>query len=150
MITLRPHEAADVEVFYEHQADPVATDMAKFPARDLDAHREHWSKKVFGDPQVIGRTILVDGVIAGNLGSWRTGDGRRLVGYWIGREFWGRGVASEALRQFVAEIEERPLYAYVAVTNVASARVLEKAGFIGANENEAGSDGVVERLYTLD
>jgi RimJ/RimL family protein N-acetyltransferase len=72
------------------------------------------------------------------------------VGYWIGREFWGRGVASEALRQFVAEIEERPLYAYVAVTNVASARVLEKAGFIGANENEAGSDGVVERLYTLD
>jgi RimJ/RimL family protein N-acetyltransferase len=149
VITLRPHEPADVDIFYEHQADPVASDMAKFPSRDLEAHRKHWETRVFGDPQVIGRTVLVDGVVAGNLGSWRDSEGRRLVGYWIGREFWGRGVASEALRLFVNEITERPLYAYVAVTNLGSARVLEKAGFVGDAEAEVGGGNIEERLYIL-
>lgn len=149
MITLRAHEPGDVDIFYEHQADPIATAMAVFPARDLEAHREHWRRNVLGDPQVIGRTILLDGAVAGNLGSWRTDDGRRLVGYWIAREFWGRGVTTEALQLFVSEVTERPLYAYVAVSNVASARVLEKAGFVRATETKSGSDGIEERLYVL-
>lgn len=149
MISVRPVEGADLDAFFDHQADPIATDMAKFPARDRAAHLEHWHVRVLGDPQNLSRTVLVDGAVAGNLGSWRDSDGRRLVGYWIGREFWGRGVASEALRLFIKEVSERPLYAYVASTNVGSARVLEKNGFVAEPETEVGSDGVEERLYVL-
>jgi RimJ/RimL family protein N-acetyltransferase len=55
------------------------------------------------------------------------------VGYWIGREFWGRGLATRALSAFLHEVEERPIYAGVAETNVASIRVLEKCGFTAAD-----------------
>ena len=55
-------------------------------------------------------------------------DGKHLVGYWLGREFWGQGLATRALRELVDELE-RPLYAEVATTNIGSIRVLEKCGF---------------------
>ena len=45
-----------------------------------------------------------------NIGSWQD-DGRRLVGYWIGRQYWGRGVATQALARFVARDPELP-FAY--------------------------------------
>ena len=43
-------------------------------------------------------------------------DGKRLVGYWIGREFWGKGLATKALAELLAEVTARPLHAYVATT----------------------------------
>jgi RimJ/RimL family protein N-acetyltransferase len=112
LIKLRPVEPADVEAFFEHQSDPVAAAMAAFPARDREAHSAHW-KRITTDPGVVIRTIVVDRAVAGNVVSWTEG-GRRLVGYWIGREDWGRGVASAALGAFVREIAERPIFAFVA------------------------------------
>ena len=53
MIIIRPHEPADADTFYEHQADPVASEMAKFPSRDLESHRAHWERRVFGDPNTL-------------------------------------------------------------------------------------------------
>lgn len=100
-------EPADVEVFYEQQADPVAADMAAFPARDRAAHLDHWARRVLGDSSVIVRTITVDGAVAGNVVSWQDGR-RRFLGYWIGRVFWGRGVATEAVRLYLREVDERP------------------------------------------
>jgi RimJ/RimL family protein N-acetyltransferase len=149
LITIRPTNEADVETFYEHQADRVAAEMAVFPSRDRAAHHAHWSNRVLADPLTISRTVLVDGKVAGTIGSWLDDDGRRLVGYWIGRGFWGRGVATKGLALYLAEVRERPLYAYVAVTNVGSARVLEKNGFVGDPATETGHDGIAERLFVL-
>jgi RimJ/RimL family protein N-acetyltransferase len=76
--------------------------------------------------------------VAGNVVSFEQ-DGEREVGYWIGREYWGKGVATEALSQFLDHVEvRRPLYAGVAKHNVASIRVLEKCGFtiVGKEEDE--------------
>jgi RimJ/RimL family protein N-acetyltransferase len=56
-------------------------------------------------------------------------DGQREVGYWVGRDFWGRGLATKALKIFLEIEETRPLYGVVAVHNIASQRVLEKCGF---------------------
>ncbi|MEP0545458.1 MAG: GNAT family N-acetyltransferase [Rhodothermales bacterium] len=60
--------------------------------------------------------------------------GEAEIGYWIGRPYWGRGYASEAVRRIVAfafeEIGLRRLYAHVLAHNPASGRVLEKAGFV--------------------
>jgi RimJ/RimL family protein N-acetyltransferase len=148
MITLRPVEPADVDVLYEHEADPIAADMAKFPSRDRATYAAHF-ERTFANESAIRHAVLVDGAVAGSMMSWRGEDGRRLVGYWLGREFWGRGIATEALRLFLAEVSERPLYAFVASTNVASARVLEKAGFAATGESDVAPDGVEERLYTL-
>jgi RimJ/RimL family protein N-acetyltransferase len=55
--------------------------------------------------------------------------GELEVSYWLGREFWGRGIATQALAAFLEVIHTRPLYARAAQDNRASIRVLEKNGF---------------------
>jgi RimJ/RimL family protein N-acetyltransferase len=52
-----------------------------------------------------------------------------MVGYWLGKAYWGRGIASSALALFLDDERHRPLLATVAAHNVGSRRVLEKAGF---------------------
>lgn len=148
MITLRPVEDADEPIAFEHQADPEWAVTAAFQSRDREAHLEHW-RRIQADPRIVNRTVLVDGEVCGSLGSWVDDDGRRLVGYGYGRQFWGRGIASEALRLFLEVVADRPLYAYVATRNVGSVRVLEKSGFVPAGDPEPGEDGVEEQLYIL-
>lgn len=139
-VSLREVRPEDVAVFFEHQRDEDSTRMAAFPARERDAHAAHWAK-ILGDPAVHARTIERDGEVAGNVVSWLAGGGRE-IGYWIGREHWGKGVASEALRQFLEAVPERPLHAFVAPHNVGSIRVLEKCGFGRAAAGTTG-DGLV-------
>jgi hypothetical protein len=99
MGVLREVVEADLPVFYEHQRDPEATAMAAFPSRDRDAFMAHWARTLAND-SALTWTIVCDGEVAGNIGCWEA-DGRRLVGYWIGREFWGRGLATEALAELM-------------------------------------------------
>jgi RimJ/RimL family protein N-acetyltransferase len=81
--------------------------------------------------------IEVDGRIAGGIGYMLHGDVERVgaeVGYWLGHEFWGRGIATTALRlvtehAFQVNPELQRLYAVPYASNPASARVLEKAGY---------------------
>ena len=151
-VRLRSVEDRDVEVFFEHQADPQAVEMAAFPARDKDRFAAHWAK-IRGDETLVVRTIVADGVVAGNIGSWPD-NGQQLLGYWLGREFWGRGVATQALALLVEEMSIRPLYAHVAVHNVGSIRVLEKCGFRRDRVEEAkapaSDDGIEELIYVLN
>jgi RimJ/RimL family protein N-acetyltransferase len=51
------------------------------------------------------------------------------VGYWLGRSYWGRGIATRALALFLPLVPARPLYAHVASHNTGSMRVLVKCGF---------------------
>ena len=143
MGVLREVVEADLPVFYEHQLDPEATAMAAFPSRERDAFMAHWAKTLAND-SALTWTVVSDGAVAGNIGCWED-DGRRLVGYWIGREFWGRGLATQALEEVMDAVDARPLQAYVAKSNVASIRVLEKCGFVKIDEHD-GEDGVVELL----
>ena len=147
---LRNVVEGDLRTFFEHQQDPEATSMAAFPAREWDAFMSHWRGKVLGDRANETRTILVDDQVAGYVASWQQ-DGRRLVGYWIGREYWGRGVARSALDEFLRTHEHhRPIHACVALSNARSIRVLEKCGFQRAGAPTAGPDGVAEVLFQFD
>jgi RimJ/RimL family protein N-acetyltransferase len=150
-VAIREVQDGDLPVLFEHQLEPEANRMAGFPPRDRKAFMEHWSKVRANDSNLT-RTVLVDDVVAGNIGSWVDDEGRRLVGYWIGREFWGRGVATAALAAMVAAIPERPLFAFVAAHNVASKRVLEKCGFVVTEHHEPPpvDDGIEELLLRLD
>lgn len=125
---LRVVVESDVDAFYEHQLDPEATRMAMFPAREREDFDAHW-QRLLADEAVTKKTIVHEGEVAGNVLCWEM-DGRRLVGYWLGREFWGKGLATRALAELVEEVTSRPLHAWVATTNVASIRVLEKCGFV--------------------
>jgi RimJ/RimL family protein N-acetyltransferase len=117
----------DLSLFFEHQRDAIAVAMVAFRSRDRAAFDQHWAK-LLADPEVLHKTIVVDGQVAGYVMSFMR-DGKREVGYWIDRTFWGRGVATAALSAFVRLEQTRPLYAGVARHNVASLRVLQKCGF---------------------
>ena len=93
----------------------------------------------------------MDEQVVGNIVSWMSDE--RLVGYWIGREHWGKGIASRALSLFVADVEtRRPLHAHVARQNPASIRVLEKAGFeiVGEATIEESGAEIEEVVMRLD
>ncbi|AKI98421.1 RimJ/RimL family protein N-acetyltransferase [Archangium gephyra] len=138
----------DLLLFFEHQRDEVALRMAAFPPRERDAFLTHWRTKVLR-PENVTRTIVVDGLAAGYIGSWEQ-DGMRLVAYWMGREHWGKGIATRALSEFLVLEPVRPLHAWVAVHNTGSIRVLEKCGFrTVAQEHPQHADGVAEVLMTL-
>ncbi|HEX3131172.1 MAG TPA: GNAT family N-acetyltransferase [Thermoanaerobaculia bacterium] len=148
-VRLRNIEPNDLPIFYEQQLDADATRMAAFPARDRAAFDAHWAK-ILGNPAMVKQTILFDGQVAGNIGSWSQ-DGIRLVGYWIGKEHWGKGVATRALAAFLHLVTERPLHAHVAKHNVGSIRVLEKCGFSLVREESvevAGKD-IAELVLVL-
>lgn len=146
MSVLRPVVEADLPALYEHESDPEAAGMAGFPSRDRDAFMAHWAKTL-ADDSALTLAIVADGEVAGNIGCWEA-DGRRYVGYWLGREFWGRGLATQALAELVGMVEVRPLCAHVLETNVASIRVLEKNGFVEV-ERHTADDGGEELLLEL-
>ncbi len=124
---LREVRESDIEFFYQYQADPEAARMAAFTSRTRPAAEQRWHE-IMADDSIVARTIVVGDVVAGHLVSWED-EGHREVGYWLGRQFWGRGIASEALRDFLALVPHRPLEAWVAPHNAGSMRVLEKNGF---------------------
>jgi RimJ/RimL family protein N-acetyltransferase len=147
VVGLRDMREEDIHVFFEHQRDPAANELAAFPARDRDGHMAHWIK-IMADPTVVTKTIEMDGEVVGNVVSW-VKDGRRAIGYWVGQAYWGKGVATNAVRQFLNQVSERPLYAWVATHNIGSIRVLEKCGFVRTGERLSGDDKVEEIVLEL-
>jgi RimJ/RimL family protein N-acetyltransferase len=153
-VTLREVRARDLPIFFAQQLDPAVNWMVGFASRnptDRAAFDAHWAR-IMADPTITLRTILEGDRVAGNIVSFPA-DGALDVGYWLGREFWGRGIATHALRQFLAIVTRRPLYAHVVFDNHASRRVLEKCGFrlTGAGHafSEARGDLVEELKFIL-
>jgi RimJ/RimL family protein N-acetyltransferase len=136
-LELRPVVDTDLPILFEQQVDPEANWMAAFTAKDptdREAFDTHWAK-VLADPGITIRTILVDGQVAGSVLCHGWG-GDPELSYWLGREFWGRGIATQALALFLDVARVRPLYARVARDNTASIRVLEKNGFEQSGEGK--------------
>lgn len=152
-VTLRPVIADDLPIFFEQQRDPQAVRMAAFTSRDpndRDAFMAHW-QRVLANETNVTRTILLNDQVAGNIVRYLR-DGQPEIGYWIGRPFWGRGIATQALRLFIDELGARPLYASAAKDNLASIRVLDKCGFktTGSGRDFAAARGEeVEEVYFI-
>ncbi|MFJ8466765.1 GNAT family N-acetyltransferase [Streptomyces swartbergensis] len=128
-VELRQVHDSDLPVFFRQMNDPEALHMAAFtpeePA-DRDAFDAHWAKIRSSDAVV--RTVLADGDVVGSAAVYGE-PGEREVTYWVDRAYWGKGIATAALRALVTEVPERPLYARAASDNAGSLRVLEKCGF---------------------
>jgi RimJ/RimL family protein N-acetyltransferase len=129
-VTLRAVIDADLPIFFVQQLDLDANYIAAFTAdnpADRAAFDAHW-QRIRGDASILVRTVVADGQVAGYIASFERW-GSREVSYWLGREFWGRGIATTALRLFLGELTARPLAARAAADNHASIRVLQKCGF---------------------
>ena len=149
-ITLRAVAPADVEIFFQQQLDPEAVRLAAFVnPRDRAAFGAHW-EKILKSPENTNRTILADGQVAGSVSCYPY-EGNPEVTYWIGREFWGRGIATEALKQMLQLITVRPVTARAAEGNHGSLKVLQKCGFkiIGKDHGFAHGRGQDTEEYLL-
>ncbi len=128
-VVLREVHDSDLPVFFRQMNDPEAARMAAFTAEDpadWGAFSALWQR--IRSSQDVARTVLADGDVVGSAAVYGE-PGEREVTYWVDRAYWGRGVATAALRGLLAEVPERPLYARAAADNQGSLRVLEKCGF---------------------
>jgi RimJ/RimL family protein N-acetyltransferase len=131
-VVLRDVTEADLPIFFEQQRDPAANQMAAFTAKDpadREAFTAKWAK-ILGDDTVTKKAVLVNGQVAGSVSAFvAPWSGQLEVTYWLGREYWGRGIATKALTEFLGHLKARPVYARAAKDNTASIRVLAKCGF---------------------
>ena len=131
-VRLRAVEDDDLPIFFEQQRDPDAVYMAAFTHKDpadRNAFNARWAR-IRSDPRITTRTILVGGRVVGNVATFVDDEfGKQEVTYWIGKEFWGQGIATTALSRLLAEVTKRPIYGRAAKDNLGSIRVLEKCGF---------------------
>jgi len=149
-VLLREVTKNDLPTFFDFQRDAEANEMAAVPARSRVAFNMHWEEKILGDETVVTRTILFGGDVVGFVLSWLKSE-QQVVGYWLGKEYWGKGIATKALAKFLPLVTVRPLYAHVAKHNVASLRVLEKCGFAisSADKVPSGTDYEGTLLFIL-
>lgn len=153
-IYLRPVRETDLSDFFEHSQDDEAIQMAA-PAggtmewREFDQKRDHIrSSDVF-----LCRSVIFGNELAGYVAKFTQMD-VPSVSYWFARRFWGQGLARQALKLFLEQVPDRPLYARVASGNAASLRVLASNGFNPMGKDCYFSDAlgrdVEETILRLD
>ena len=142
-ILLRPVIETDLPILFQQQLEPEAVAMSAYPAKDRGEFMRHW-EGILKNKNVTVRTIVYKEKIAGHIICWKEGKYEQRIGYWIGKEFWRRGIASAAVAEMLVLVNIRPLFAEVANHNTASKRVLEKNGF------ERLDDGGKISMWRLD
>jgi RimJ/RimL family protein N-acetyltransferase len=146
---------SDISIFFEQQLDPEADRMAAFVRKDrhdratFDAH---W-KRITESPGIVNKTILLGEEVAGHISCYHQ-EGELEITYWLGKEHWGKGVGTQALKKLLQEITHRPLFARAAKDNIRSIRVLQKCDFkiIGENKDfaQGRSEETEEYIFRLD
>jgi len=150
VVTLRDPISSDFETIFAMTQDPVGNAMSMVYPLSRELFEQRWSRER-GEREVT-KTILMGNEVVGKIGSFSVED-ETHVGYLIAQAHWGKGIMSEALRQFVELIAHRPLIAHVASPNIGSRRVLEKCGFVLIDERESPETerymACVEAVYEL-
>jgi len=128
---LRKSSLQDLELFFTFQLDERARNMAAFTSKDTTNKQGYLNKygPFLNDPTINMQTIVVDTKIVGSISKFEI-EGEAELTYWIDNNHWGRGIAKEALRQFLLLEKMRPIYGRTAFDNIASQKVLLHNGFI--------------------
>ena len=113
-IQLRDVVDADMPIFFAQQKEPAGVQMAAFTAKDPNdraAFDSQWAS-IRADRGITLQTILYEEAVAGTIlcHSWF---GAPEISYWLGEAFWGKGIATAALQQFLKQVTIRPLLALV-------------------------------------
>jgi ribosomal-protein-alanine N-acetyltransferase len=154
-ITLTKTTPDDLHHLYQIQLDDDANHMAAFTSesgKEFSLYFEKYAKHL-DDPNISMWTIRLKQRIVGSVAKFVIAEDAGIT-YWIDKEFWGQGIATEALMQLLQHETVRPIYGYVAFDNSGSQRVLEKCGFrkIGSDKGfaEARQAEIEEYIYRLD
>lgn len=154
-VALRPVEDTDLDALFEQLRDPESVRMAAFTVEDPD-DRATFDARIARSrtsPDITERAITVDGRLAGTIACFVI-EGDTELTYWLDRAVWGKGVASQALTQFLDVVAVRPLFARAASDNFGSLGVLRKAGFVvvGVEVSYASARGgdIEETVLRLD
>lgn len=139
---LGPVREGDQAAYLEHLNDPGVTDwmlVIPHPYTEQDANFwvRHCLDAAAANPQITELAVRRnDGFLVGGIGLRLTtglGHHRGELGYWLGRPFWGHGLATAAVRAMIAygfaTFGLKRIQATAFPGNKASHRVLEKAGF---------------------
>ncbi len=132
-VGLREILPRDLVVFFHHQQDTEAYELAKVYPRERADFDAHWDR-ILKNPSVIARTIVFDSEAVGNINVFRVEE-EWFVGYWIDRTHWGKGIATRALAVMLEIAEQRSMFARVATENIGSIRALERCGFVKTGEH---------------
>jgi len=130
-IILTKTEIEDIYTLFQFQLDKEAAYNAAFMPKestDEGAYIEKY-KKHLADPTINMRTIKMDDKIVGSIAKYMMG-GEAEITYWIDKKFWGKGIATAALKEFLQMEKTRPIHGRVAFDNHGSQKVLEKCGFV--------------------
>ena len=128
----------------------------RFPHPFTENHGLDYITRVTEDPDATSFAIDVGGEAVGGISLHPGSDIERIsaeLGYWIGEEFWGRGIATAAIKLVTGfALANRGLVRVFAVpfaTNVGSIRALEKAGYQreGMMRSSALKDGTIRDQY---
>ncbi len=141
-IKLRPTEILDLDFLFQFQLDKQGRYIAAFMPKDPTDKFAYLNKytKLLNNPTVNNQTIILDNVIVESIAKFVI-EGDTEITYWIDRKFWGQGIATKALKEFLAIETYRPILGRVAFDNFGSQKVLEKCGFvkIGADKGFANA-----------
>lgn len=153
-VILRDVKSVDLPVFFEHQKDDIANQMAAFTSKDptnWNQFCQHWDR-ILTDNTVITQAITLENIVVGHISSFIMFE-EREISYWIDRAYWGKGIATDALKQFLSLVTIRPLYARAAKDNIGSRLVLEKCGFLITGEDKGFANArdkeIEEFIFTL-
>jgi RimJ/RimL family protein N-acetyltransferase len=153
-VKLRDIRERDLPIFFEHQKDPIANQMAAFTSKDPTDWKQflkHWNR-ILADKSIMKMSIIHENSLVGHITCFKMFE-EREISYWIDREYWGKGIATEALKQFLPMITIRPLYARAAKDNIGSRLVLEKCGFEITGESSGFANAremeIEEFIFTL-
>lgn len=153
-IKLRPTIVSDLDILFQFQLDKEAGYLAAFMPPDPCDKTAYLTKltKLLNDPTVNNQTILANNVIVGSVAKFVM-QGDNEITYWIDRNYWGQGIATKALKEFLIIVTERPIFGRVAFDNLRSQKVLEKCGFLKigtdkgfANARQAEIEEFIYRL----
>ena len=146
-VRLRALRASDLPIFFEHQCDVEAAEIAASTIRTRAAFDEHW-RKIAAGAQFIVRTIEANEAVAGYVSAFPK-NGRSEIAYWLGREHRHMGIGRTAVSAFLKWYRERPIFGSVLATNIPSIAILRGCGFVTVGE-ERGPDGLRENVLRLD
>lgn len=146
-VHLRALRQSDLPIFFEHQRDSAAAELAGSTIRTRSAFDEHWRKIATG-AEFIVRTVEVDGAVAGYVSAFPK-SGRSEIAYWLGREHRHMGIGRKAVSAFLEWYDVRPIFGSVLASNAPSLALLRGCGFVTAAE-EFGPDGLHEHVLRLD
>ncbi len=154
-IKLRPTEISDLDTLFQFQLDKEGGYLAAFMPKDptdKSAYLEKYTK-LLSDPTVNNQTITIDKTIVGSIAKFVM-EGDAEITYWIDRKFWGQGIATKGLSEFLAIETTRPIFGRVAFDNFGSQKVLEKCGFIKIGSDKGFANArqaeIEEFIYKLN